>query len=90
VDAVAVEVAVGAVVVLGGAGVGVSGQDLGVAERDAGVEGVGDRRVTQGVRAGELGFEGLGLRTSFGLGDPTWASAGSAKRELGPGHLASS
>jgi hypothetical protein len=35
VDAVAIEVAAGAVVVLGGAGVSVAGQDLGVAQRDA-------------------------------------------------------
>ena len=41
-DPVAVEVASGAIVVLGGAGVGVPGEDLRVAERDAGVEGVGD------------------------------------------------
>ncbi len=38
-----VEVAAGAVVVLGGARVGVPGQDLRVTERDAGVQGVGDR-----------------------------------------------
>jgi hypothetical protein len=42
VDAVAIEVAAGAVVVLGGARVGVWGEDLRVADRDAGVEGVGD------------------------------------------------
>jgi hypothetical protein len=42
VDAVAVEVASGSVVVLGGAGVGVTGEDLGVAERDTGIKGVGD------------------------------------------------
>ena len=47
VDAVAVEVAAGAVVVLGRARVGVSGQDLRVAQRDAGIEGVGDRGVAQ-------------------------------------------
>jgi hypothetical protein len=41
VDAVAVEVAAGAVVVLGGPWVGVPGEDLCVAERYAGVEGVG-------------------------------------------------
>src|SRR5665647_505555 len=51
VDAVSVEVAAGAVVVLGGAGVGVAGKDLGVAQRDTSIEGVGDRRVPQGVRA---------------------------------------
>jgi len=44
-DAVSVEVASGAVVVLGGSGVGVSGEDLGVAQGDAGVEHVGDRGV---------------------------------------------
>jgi len=44
-DAVSVEVASGAVVVLGGSGVGVSGEDLGVAQGDAGVEGVGNRGV---------------------------------------------
>jgi hypothetical protein len=47
---VAVEVAAGAVVVLGGAGVGVAGEYLRVARRHAGVEGVGDRGVPQGVR----------------------------------------
>ncbi len=41
-DAVAVKVAAGAVVVLGRVWVGMSGEDLGVAERAAGVEGVGD------------------------------------------------
>ena len=46
-DAVPVEVAAGAVVVLGGSGVCVSGEDLGIAQRDPGVEGVGDRRMTQ-------------------------------------------
>ena len=46
-----VEVAAGAVVVLGGAWVGVPGDDLGVAQRDAGVEGVGDGGVPQRVRA---------------------------------------
>jgi hypothetical protein len=49
VDAVAVEVAAGPVLVLGGAGVGVSGEDLCVPQRDAGVEGVGDGGVAQGV-----------------------------------------
>ena len=43
----AVEVAAGAVVVLGGARVGVPGEDLRVAQRDAGVESVGDRGVPQ-------------------------------------------
>ena len=47
VNAVPIEVASGAVVVLGGAWVRMAGQDLGVAQRDAGVEGVGDRRVPQ-------------------------------------------
>ena len=47
VDAVAVEVAAGAVVVLGGPWVGVTGVDLGIAEWDAGVECVGDRGVPQ-------------------------------------------
>lgn len=41
----AVEVAAGAVVVLGGAGVGVPSEDLGIAQRHAGVEGISDRRV---------------------------------------------
>ena len=43
VDAVSVEVASSAVVVLGRSGVGVAGEDLGVPQRHAGVEGVGDR-----------------------------------------------
>jgi hypothetical protein len=47
VDAVPVEVAEGAVVVLGGAGVGMPGEDLGMSKRDVGVEGVGDRGVPQ-------------------------------------------
>jgi hypothetical protein len=47
VDAVAVEVASGAVVVLGGPRVGVPSEDLRVAERDAGIERVGDRGVSQ-------------------------------------------
>jgi hypothetical protein len=46
VDSVAVEVAAGAVVVLGGSWVGVTREDLGVAEWNAGVECVGDRRMT--------------------------------------------
>ena len=46
-----VEVAAGAVVVLGGAGVGVPGEDLGIAQRHSGVQGVGDRGVTQRVGA---------------------------------------
>jgi hypothetical protein len=44
---VPVEVAAGAVVVLGGSWFGVPGEDLGVAEGDAGVEGVGDGGVPQ-------------------------------------------
>jgi hypothetical protein len=47
VDSVAVEVAAGAVVVLGGSWVGVTREDLGIAEWDACVECVGDRRMTQ-------------------------------------------
>ena len=47
VDALAVEVVAGSVVVLGVSRVGVAGQDLGVAEGDAGVQGVGDRRMPQ-------------------------------------------
>ena len=58
VDSVAVEVAPCAVVVLGGPGVGMAGEDLGVAERHAGVEGVGDRRVTERVRADVTGDPG--------------------------------
>ena len=45
----AVEVAAGAVVVLGGSWVGVTSEDLRVAEWHAGVECVGDRRMTQRV-----------------------------------------
>ena len=45
VDAVSVEVAEGAVVVLGVSGVGVAGEDLGVPQGDARVQGVGDRGV---------------------------------------------
>jgi hypothetical protein len=48
---VKVEVAAGAVVVLGGAGVGVSRQDLSISERDSGVESVGDRGMPRRVRA---------------------------------------
>jgi hypothetical protein len=51
VDAVAVEVAAGSVVVLGGPRVGVTGEDLCVAEWYSGVEGVGDGGVSQGVGA---------------------------------------
>jgi hypothetical protein len=51
VDAVTVEVAARPVVMLSGAWVGVPGQDLRVAQRNAGVQGIGDRGVTQRVRA---------------------------------------
>src|SRR3954467_14933104 len=51
VDAVAVQVATGAVVVLGSPGVGMAGQDLNVAKRNAGIEGVRDRGMTERVRA---------------------------------------
>jgi hypothetical protein len=51
VDAVSVEVAAGAVAVLGGAWVGVAGEDLGVPEWDPGVQRVGDCRVTKRTRA---------------------------------------
>jgi hypothetical protein len=47
VDAVPVEIAARAVVVLGGARVGMAGQDLCIAKRDTRVDGVGDRRVAQ-------------------------------------------
>lgn len=50
VDAVAVEVAAGAVVVLG-AGVGVPGEDLRIPQGDSGAGGVGDGGVPQGLRA---------------------------------------
>ena len=69
-DAVSVEVAA-AVVVLGGSRVGVTGQDLGVAQRHAGVERVGDRRVTQRVRADVA-------RDPGGLRDPGDHSVGVA------------
>jgi hypothetical protein len=46
VDAVPVEIATGAVVVLGGAWVCVPSQNPGIAKRDAGVEGVGDGGMT--------------------------------------------
>ena len=51
----AVEVAAGAVVVLGSSRIGVSREDLGVAERNPGVEGVRDCRVSQRVRADVTG-----------------------------------
>jgi hypothetical protein len=63
VDAVAVEVAAGAVVVLGGAGPGLRGQDLGLAQRHACGQGVGDGRMPQGVWADVA-------RDPGGLGDP--------------------
>ena len=63
VDAVAVEVAAGAVVVLGGAWVGVASEYLYVSQGNSGVEGVGDRSVAQGVRADVS-------RDAGGLGDP--------------------
>ncbi len=51
VHGVPVEVAGGAVVVLGGPGVGVPGEDLRVAKRHAGIQRVGERGVPQRVRA---------------------------------------
>lgn len=48
-DAVAIEISAGAIVVLCGAWVGVPSQDLCVAERDAGIEGVGDGGVAERV-----------------------------------------
>ena len=48
---VPVEVAAGAVVVLGGSGVGVAGEDLRVAKGDPGIQGVGNSGVPQRVRA---------------------------------------
>jgi len=51
VDAVPVEVASGAVVVLGGSRVGMAGEDLDVAQRHTRVERVRDRGVPQRVRA---------------------------------------
>ena len=63
VDPVSVEVAAGAVVVLGGAGVGVAGEDLGVSQRHTSVEGVGDRGVPQRVRP-DMPWD------ASGLGDP--------------------
>ncbi len=47
----AVEVASGAVVVLGGSWIGVASEDLGVPQRHSGVEGVRDGGVPQRVRA---------------------------------------
>ena len=43
---------------LAGAGVGVPGEDLGIAQRRAGVEGIGDGRVAQRVRADVPGHPG--------------------------------
>ena len=51
VGGVSVQVVSGAVVPAGGAGVGVAGEVLHVAERDTRVQGGGDRRVPQAVRA---------------------------------------
>jgi hypothetical protein len=51
VGGVPVEVVPGAVIAAGGAGVGVTGEVLHVSERDTGVQGGGDRRVAQAVRA---------------------------------------
>jgi len=45
VDAIPIEIAAGAVVVLGGARVGMAGQDLCIAEWDTSVEGAGNRCV---------------------------------------------
>ena len=61
VDPVPVEVVAGAIVVLGSAWVGVPGQDLSVSERYACVEGVGDGRVSQGVRA-DVAWDAGGFR----------------------------
>jgi hypothetical protein len=47
VDAVPIEVASGAVVVLGRSRICMSREDLGITERDARVEGVSDCRMTQ-------------------------------------------
>ena len=58
-----VEVASGAVGVLGGAGVGVSGEDRRVAQRDAGIKGIGDRGMPKRVGADVPG-------DARGLGDP--------------------
>ena len=66
-DAVAVEVALGSVVVLGGAGVGVAGEDLCVSQWDSGVEGVGDGGVAQGVGADVSGMPAtLAIRSIIG------------------------
>jgi hypothetical protein len=51
----ALQVASGAVVVLGRSRVGMSSEDLGVAKRDASVQGVGDRCMPQRVRADVTG-----------------------------------
>lgn len=55
VDAVAVEVASGSVVVLGGPWAGVASQDLGIAQRHSGVQSVGDRTMPQRVKADVAG-----------------------------------
>jgi hypothetical protein len=69
VDAVAVEVASGAVVVLGGPGVGLPDEELGVPARDAGVEPV--RGLSQGVRTDVP-------RDAGGLRDPQHHAVGVA------------
>lgn len=85
VDTVAVEVASGAVVVLGGPRVGVAREDLGVAKRDASIEGVGDRGVPERVGADVPG-------DASSPGDASATSAGSWSRRYrssGPGATAS-
>jgi hypothetical protein len=49
VDAVSVEVAAGAVVMLGGPRIGMTGEDLRITQRDAGIEGVDDGCMPQRV-----------------------------------------
>jgi hypothetical protein len=75
---VAVEVAAGAVVVLGRSRVGVPGEDLCVAEGYAGVEGVGDRCMTQRVWADVARYPG-------GFGDPHHHPGGVASVDGLPG-----
>jgi hypothetical protein len=62
VDAMAVAVASGSVVVLGGSWVGVPGKDLGVSEGDAGIERVGDGGVPQGC-----GLMWCGIQATFAI-----------------------
>ena len=76
-----VQVASSSVVVLGGTGVGVAGEDLGVAERDAGIERVGDRCVTQRVRADVP-------RDAGSFRDPGDHALGVAAIDRLPGHRA--